>query len=305
VSHDYLIEWTGLGQDGSREGVFGQFVHEGGALVGDEFQVNTTVVSQQMQPVIASDGISQFLAVWTSFGGLPNSFDLVAKRYLNVSAILQPMAAPFVYAPFTVSNGVYQPQLQVSWPPLLGISVSNYEVYLDGSSSPVALTSSNVWTMSAANGLTTSSTHSFRVDYMTTDGRTSPLSPSASGTTWNGLNWGGIPFEWMTQYYGSDISKWPGATADSDGDGMGTLQEFSSGTIPTNSASVLQVQIAKTAQGLFLNWASQPGLTYQVQVSTNLTTWSSLGSARLAAGSSDSIYVGTGPVGYYRVVLLR
>jgi hypothetical protein len=40
------------------------------------------------------------------------------------------MAAPFVYAPFTLSNGVYQPQLQVSWPSLLGISVSNYEVYV-------------------------------------------------------------------------------------------------------------------------------------------------------------------------------
>ncbi len=63
--------------------------------------------------------------------------------------------------------------------------------------------------MTSANGLAANSTHSFRVDYVTTDGRKSPISPSASGTTWQGYNWGGIPFEWMTQYYGSDISKWP------------------------------------------------------------------------------------------------
>ena len=28
IGVDYLIVWTSLGQDGSREGVFGQFVHE-------------------------------------------------------------------------------------------------------------------------------------------------------------------------------------------------------------------------------------------------------------------------------------
>ena len=49
-----------------------------------------------------------------------------------------------------------------------GISVSNYEVYVDGAASPTALTTSNVWTMTAANGLTTNSTHSFQVDYVTT-----------------------------------------------------------------------------------------------------------------------------------------
>ena len=46
------------------------------------------------------------------------------------------MSAPFVYAPFTLSNNVYQPQLLVTWPVLLGISVSNYEVYVDGAGTP-------------------------------------------------------------------------------------------------------------------------------------------------------------------------
>jgi hypothetical protein len=257
-----------------------------------------------MHPVVASDGANQFLVVWTSYTGSPDSFDLFAQRYVNVASLLEPMAAPFVYAPFTLSNGVYQPQLQVSWPVLLGISVSNYEVYVDGAGTP-AVVSSNEWTMTAANGLTAGSTHSFQVDYVTTAGARSPLSPPATGATWSGLNWGGIPFEWMEQYFGSDVSQWPLASADSDHDGMSNLQEFLAGTNPTNAASSLRVQLSRTQQGLFLNWNTQPGLTYQVQVTTNFSGWNNLGAPRFAAGAGDSIFVGGNAAGYYRVLLLR
>jgi hypothetical protein len=304
IGTDYLVVWTSLGQDGSREGVYGQFLHNSGA-VGGEFRVNTTTVSQQMQPVVASDGANQFVTIWTSYTGSPYNFDLFAQRYMNAAALLSPMSAPFVYAPFTLSGGIYQPQLQVAWPVLLGISVSNFEVYADGATTPTAVVTSNQWTMTAANGLTASSTHSFTVDYVTTDDRRSPLSTSASGTTWSGKNWGGIPYEWMTNYFGSNTNLWPAATADSDGDGVNNLQEFLSGTNPTNAASVLRVQITGTAQGMYINWSTQPGLTYQVQVTTNLTTWSNLGAARFAAGTGDSIFVGNGSAGYYRVVLQR
>jgi hypothetical protein len=56
---------------------------------------------------------------------------------------------------------------------------------------------------------------------------------------------------------------------------------------------------------MFLHWNTQPGFKYQVQVTTNFTSWSTVGLPRFAAGSNDSIYVGGGAVGYYRVVLLR
>jgi len=304
ISGDYMITWTSLGEDGSREGVYGQFVREDGTFVGNEIRVNTTTVSQQMQPVVASDGVDQFLAVWTSYIGSPDSFDLFAQRYINVASLLDAMSAPFVYAPFTLSNNIYQPQLVVSWPPLLGIAVSNYEVYADGSSTAIGVVSSNQWTMTAANGLTPNSTHSFQIDYVTTAGVRSPLSPSASGTTWSGLNWYGIPYEWMETNFGNDISTWPASDSPIASEGPTVYQAFLSGGT-ANPATWLQQTLVQTSQGLFLDWNTQPGATYQVQVTTDLVTWNNFGAPRFEAGTVDSIYVGGSPSGYYRVVLLR
>ncbi|HSY18252.1 MAG TPA: hypothetical protein VK815_07965 [Candidatus Acidoferrales bacterium] len=303
---DYLVIWTSLGQDGSFQGVYGQFMRTGGTLTGGEFRANTTTVGRQMQPAVASDGGTQFLVTWTSFTGDPYSFDLFAQRYANAAAVLQDMPQPYVYAPFVVSNNVYQPRLVVTWAPLLGIPVANYEVFVDGSSSPTALVTNNQWTMTAANGLTVNSTHSFQVDYVTTDGRRPQhLSPAASGTTWQGYSWGGIPFEWMTEYYGSDISQWPSANSKLGGTTMTVMQVFTSGGNPMDPSTWLKQQLTKTAQGMFLNWCTQPGATYQVQVTSDFTTWSNVGPARFAAGTADSMYVGGSPTAYYRVALLR
>jgi len=307
IGLDYLAVWTSLGQDGSREGVYGQFVHNDSSLVGCEFRVNTTTISQQMQPVVASDGVDQFIAVWTSYTGNPYSFDLFAQRYINVMAVLDAMSAPFVYAPFTLSNNIYQPQLVVSWPPLLGISVSNYEVYVDGAATATGIVTTNQWIMTAANGLTTNSTHSFQLNYVTTVGGSSPLSPAASGTTWSGLNWGGIPYEWMeANNYGDNTNSWPAASAPVTPGGPPLLKIFVSGGNPLNPSTWLQQTLTQTSQGLFLSWNTQPGATYQVQeTTTSFGSWSNVGSPRFATGTTDSIYVGGNASGYYRVMLLR
>jgi len=307
---DYLIVWTSLAQDGSREGVYGQFLRGNGSVIGNEFCVNTTTVNSQIQPAVASDGVSQFLAIWSSFTGLPYGVDLYAQRYINSQQPLEPLPAPFVYAPFVLSNNVYQPQLVVSWPPATGLSVSNYEVYVDGASTPTVVTTSNVWTMTTA----VSSTHSFRVDYVTTDGRQSPISPSASGTTWSGLNWGGIPYEWMAEFFGGyyggtyHTNGWPSPSQPPPNSPPGSptlLQLFLSGGIPYEPTTWLQTALANTPQGLFLSWNTQPGFTYQVQVTTNFTSWTDLGAPRFAADTTDSIFVGKSSAGYYRVLLLR
>ena len=301
---DYLVTWTSLGQDGSFEGVFGQFVHADGSRVGGELAVNTTTVGQQFHPAVAADGVGQFLVVWSGFNGFPNTFDLFAQRYLNGAVILQPMSAPYVWAPFVTSNDIYQPRLTVTWPLLQGLAVSNYEIFVDGTL--LAATNANQWTLTAANGLAAASTHSFQLDYVLTDGRRpSDLSPAATGKTWQGLNWGGIPFEWMSQYYGSDFSKWPSASAKIGGNGLTLSQVFLSGGNPLDVATWLKTALNRTANGIFLTWNTQPGAVYQVQVTTNFSTWSNLGATRFAAGATDSLFIGGNAVGYYRVLLVR
>ncbi|HEY4414434.1 MAG TPA: hypothetical protein VGO57_01985 [Verrucomicrobiae bacterium] len=307
IGLNYLVVWTSLSQDGSREGVYGRTLYQDGTPTSGEFRVNTTTASQQMQPVVVSDGVSQFLAIWTSFTGIQNSFDLYAQRYVNMDAVLQAMPAPFVNAPFSLSNGVYQPQLEVSWAPLTGISVTNYEIYVDGAASPMAVTTSNIWLMTAANGLTAGSTHSFQVDYVKTDGARSPLSPATNKSTWGGLSWGGVPYEWMALYYGGDVSLWPSSASGtpSAAGAPDLLKVFLSGGNPLDSTTWLTTHLDKTLQGVFLSWNTQPGFTYQVQFTTDFKNWSNLGSPRFAAGTSDSVNVGGGAVGYYQVVLLR
>ena len=80
---NYMAVWTSLGEDGSWEGVYGQFFSNSGAFIGTETRVNDTTISHQFQPSVASDGASRFLAVWSSFVG-DTSFDLYGKVYQPV-----------------------------------------------------------------------------------------------------------------------------------------------------------------------------------------------------------------------------
>jgi len=293
---DYFVVWTSLAQDGSRDGVFGQFLNSTGALVGSELLVNTTTLSQQIHPTVSSDGVTRFLVAWTSYGGGVNSFDLFAQRYATANQPLSVLAAPFVTV--LSSNS-----LAVSWQPLAGFSIANYEVYADGAATPTATAANPWWNMT---GLTSGSTHSFKVCYVLADGRRSPLSASASGTTYSdGAGWGGIPQEWMIRYFGGDMLAWPSPNADSDGDGASNLLEFLAGTDPLNANSVLRIRLQPSSQGLFLNWNTQPGLIYQVQTCTDLSNWRNVGSPRFAAGTVDSLYVGGSNANYYRVVRVR
>ena len=299
---DYLAVWTSLGQDGSQEGVFGQVLHGDGTPWGSEFLVNTTVMNAQMQPCVASDGAGRFLAVWSSYVGGPNSFDLYAQRYAKSVPPLAPLNAPLLYVPFVVSNKVYQPQIEVFWQFQSGLPVSQYQVYVNGAGTPAASVVTNVWLMTAANGLTASSTYNFQVTYTTTDGRQAPLSPATSGTTWSGISYYGVPVEWMEQYWGDT---WPSATAPLAPGGPTPLQVFLSGGDPLDPTTWLKTAIANSSQGFFLTWNPQPGHTYQVQSSTDLKTWVSVGSPRFAPGNFDSILIGSSASGYYRILCLH
>jgi len=299
VGNSQLVAWTSLGQDGSWEGVFGQFLVNGG-LSGAEFQVNTTAISRQMHPAVASDGTARFLAIWSTFVG-DSSFDVHAQRF----AAGQVLAAPS--APFVLALSPYT--LGVTWPELSGLPLSYYEVYQDGSASATATATTNMCT---ANGLAPGSTHWFQMAYVLAGGQRSPLSPPATNKTW-GVDMNGkfgtpdgLPDDWQRLYFGTKTSDWDAPNVDSDGDGASNWQEFLAGTNPRDPESVLKTRITNSPQGRRLSWNTVPGAIYQVQASTDLQNWSSIGSLRFAAGTTDSVLLtGSQSANYYLVVRVQ
>ena len=293
---DYLAVWASMGQDSSWEGVYGQFMGSDGTLRGGEFQANTTVMSRQWQPAVAADGSYHFLVLWGSFVGGDSSFDLYAQRYVMT---LTPLSAPSAPVITVLSSNA----LSVTWPAVEGLNVVGYDVYADGASVATATTTNNWW---VHTNLAPASTHYYQMDYVVADGRHSPLSPMSTNKTYSILAYGGIPYEWMIEYFGVDLFGWPSPYVDSDNDGVSNLNEFLAGTDPTNADSVLRTWLQSSSQGMFLYWNTRPGLVYQPQQSINWGGWLNLGGPRFAAGTNDSLYIsGDNSGAFYRILRLR
>jgi hypothetical protein len=88
VGDQQMVVWTSVGQDGSREGVYGRMLN-GGSPSGDEFLVNTTTISRQLQPAVGADAQGRFLVAWASYTGV-TGFDLFGQGY----SIPTPVTAP-------------------------------------------------------------------------------------------------------------------------------------------------------------------------------------------------------------------
>jgi hypothetical protein len=300
---DYLIVWTSLGQDGSREGVFGQYLHGNGFPAGGEFQVNTTVLNAQKYQTVASDGVGRFLVVWSSFVGGIDSIDLYAQRYITTN---QPLSAP---APPMV-NALDYYLLSVAWAPLAGFNVDHWILFVDNSTTYT--TTNTYWQNESVNGPYTndydaSSTHTFQLAYVLTNGQQSPYSAAASGTTWGAdRNNDGLPDNWETLYWGANKSSWPSSTTVLTAGNLRAtaLQVFDWGANPMNASTWLVLSVSHTQEGFFLNWNTAAGAIYQVQTSTNLQTWTNLGAPRFAPTTSDSLYLGLSPGGYYQIARL-
>jgi CubicO group peptidase (beta-lactamase class C family) len=116
-----------------------------------------------------------------------------------------------------------------------------------------------------------------------------------SVTTWptNDLfdaNGDGILDAWQIHYFGSVSS--PNATpgADPDGDGLNNLNEYINLTVPTNRASVTQLQASHIAnsQGVMLSWFAARGRVYTIEATTNLASpaWQPVASATDLVGAN-------------------
>lgn len=79
-----LVVWTSLGQDGSREGVYGRALVNG-LPAGEEFPVHTTATSRQHQPVVAGTGDGRYVAVWSGYVG-STGFDLFSQAFSTEAA---------------------------------------------------------------------------------------------------------------------------------------------------------------------------------------------------------------------------
>jgi hypothetical protein len=268
-----------------------------GDFLSKEFRVNTTTIGKQIYPTVAATSAHDFLAVWSSFVGGLNSFDLFAQRYTSTA---QPtVAAPS--APYV--SALSQTRLSVTWPSLDGYTGVQYQVFVDQNPTPVVTGNNSV----VLTSLQPDTSHAVQLAYLLADGTTSPISPAGTGKTWaEDNNFDGLPDDWQAQYWGPDSSKWPGANVDSDGDGATNLQELLAGTDPTDPNSVLLVRMRTTSQGPRLEWNTEPGLIYQVQLQDGNSSWVSLGTPRFAAGKTDSIPVDDGnSVAWYRVIRVR
>jgi hypothetical protein len=305
---DYLVVWTSMGQDGSGEGVFGQYLRSG-TMLGSEFQVNTTSLNSQIHPAVASDGVGQFLAVWSSFEQPSLSMDIMAQRYINTNRLLAAPAAP-------VASAIASYALSVAWAPLAGFNVDHWNLYVDQNnppSTPALVTTSNTntyWQNESLDGPYTNdysdgSAHTFQLSYVLTDGRQSPLSAITTNSTWQSPRHGfDLPYDWETLYFGSNPANWKESTyVLAPGVTVGMV--FAWGGDPNDPSTWLVQSITRTSQGYFLNWNTQVGGIYQVQTTTSDTQgWTNVGPPRFAAGTSDSIYLGFATHSYYRIARL-
>lgn len=108
----------------------------------------------------------------------------------------------------------------------------------------------------------------------------------------------GIPDWWMQLYFNhptgqaGDLSR---AGDDADGDGFNNLQEFLSGTDPTDATSGLWLQITMTPQtgtNVLLNWPAKTGKNYQVEYTDNVATgWQDLSVSAMVIGDIGSASV--------------
>ncbi len=98
---EFVIVWTGPGQDGKSREIFGKRYHKDGPELsppsgkrladrGNVFQVNSYTAEDQTQPHVAMDARGNFVVVWQSQGQDGEHLGVFAKRYDSEGRELPP-----------------------------------------------------------------------------------------------------------------------------------------------------------------------------------------------------------------------
>jgi hypothetical protein len=85
ASGNFVVVWDSYGQDGDREGIFGQRYDAAGGPLGAEFRVNSVTAGDQDRPSVSSDPSGNFVVVWS--GG---SSTIMGRRYDSDGVALGP-----------------------------------------------------------------------------------------------------------------------------------------------------------------------------------------------------------------------
>jgi hypothetical protein len=88
----------------------------------------------------------------------------------------------------------------------------------------------------------------------------------------------GLLDAWEILYFGSIAEPRAQPEVDGDGDGLDNLAEQSAGTSPVDSSDRLAIfdQRFVSSNSFQIHWSSISGKTYEVQVSTNMTGWTTI-----------------------------
>ena len=119
------------------------------------------------------------------------------------------------------------------------------------------------------------------------------------------------PFQsWQIQYFGSTNCALCSASDDYDGDGQDNTTEFTTGTVPTNSASLFAITaVAREGNDLRVTWTTGVGKTNALQYTTNLPgSYADLFTVTNTTGTSTNFLdVGAitgGPARHYHIRLV-
>ena len=81
-----IVVWQSALQDGSGYGIFGQLIGAVGAKQGAEFQVNANAALNQTNPDVDTDGLGNFVVVWTTDAAVPgDGTDIHLRRFDNLA----------------------------------------------------------------------------------------------------------------------------------------------------------------------------------------------------------------------------
>ena len=116
---DYLIVWQSFGQDGDRNGVYGQFIDNAGVKIGSEFLINTYTADSQQEPSVTVLG-SGFLVSWGSALQDNDGFGVFSKKltYIGPQITGHPLSKTVhegENATFKITASTHHGGLQYRW----------------------------------------------------------------------------------------------------------------------------------------------------------------------------------------------